>query len=215
MKPYLLLTIPAAILLGSCATNSSTSQGPSQRSLSLNPLGYGSNGIEVDQGGKNGGGSPSNSYVTGDTYRRQGTDQATPIKSQVYAQVPNQILQFPEIHNQDRYTRSSQEVEFRLEPLKNVPSNGYYPDPTKAYTADTYVAGGGDIQEGHEQVDNTPARKYMRIRSGTGEVTGMGRVLGVKSQNQRKQAMAQIQGENGEQAHFVNGMGWVAIIPQN
>lgn len=221
----ILLLLPISVILASCANTSSSSfdnngeRTPRQRNLFLNPLGRNSE-IIVDQHGKNGGSThqthTSTGYISGDTYRNQGLDQAPPIKSQVYAQVPNQILQFPEIHNQDRYTRSAQEVEFRLEPLKNVPTNGFYQDPSKAYTADTYVAGGtGDIQPGHKQVDNTPARKYMRIRSGTGEITGMGRILGVTSVSQKKQAVAQIQAENGEQAHFVNGMGWIALIPQN
>jgi hypothetical protein len=215
MKPTYILAIALFGFLASCANNKGSGQ-PSQRTLFLKP--FGSKEIEVDQGGKNGGSSSRSSgagYVTGDTYRRTGMDDAPTIKSQVYAQVPDQILQFPEIHNQDRYTASAQEVEFKLVPLKDVPAVGYHPDPAKAYTADTYVSEGGQTQEGHSQQKTSPARNFMKIRSGTGEVSGMGRKLGIPSPDQKRQAAATVRSEQGEQAHYVNGIGWVGIIPQN
>lgn len=219
---YILLGILGLIGLNSCASNNGSRtaeySGPRQKSIFLRPLGFGNKEIEVDQGGKNGGStsrSSNDGYVTGDTYRREGMDQAPAIKSQVYAQVPDQILQLPEIHNQDRYTASSQEVEFKLVPLKDVPATGYHPDPTRSYTADTYVAGGGaDPQPGHTQTKGGASRSFMKIRSGTGELTGMGRKLGIQSPEQRKQAIAQVRTEEGEQAHYVNGIGWIALIPQ-
>lgn len=220
----MLLLLGASLAISSCASqNGNDSSGligssaPKQRTLFLRP--FGAKNTTVDQNGKNGGGYTQNSgsgYVTGDTYRREKMDQAPKIKSQIYAQVPDQILQLPEIHNQNRYTGSTQEVEFRLVPLKDVPATGYHPDPSKSYTADTYVSEGRDsTQPGHMQQDNSPARKFMRIRSGTGEISGMGRKLGISGQEQKKQALAQIRSEEGEQAHYVNGIGWVGVIHQN
>lgn len=146
----------------------------------------------------------------------QAGEYAPIIKSQQYAQVPQEILQLPEIHNQDSYSPSVQEVKFKLVPVTNYPPKGYYPNPSTAYVPDTVIAPGS--KEGNPTA-NIPGqdriqRRLITVESEGENLTGYARTLGVISREQKAEAEKLLIPAEGEQLVYVNRIGWVALIPK-
>lgn len=147
----------------------------------------------------------------------QAGEYAPIIKSQQYAQVPREIMQLPEIHNLDSFSPSVQEVKFDLVPVSAFPPKGYYPNPNKAYVPDTVVAPGQ--RQGNEEApvpgQGRVQRRLVTVQSEGENLTGYARTLGIISRDQKDQAERALITADGEEALYINGIGWVGFIPQN
>lgn len=147
----------------------------------------------------------------------QAGEYAPIIKSQQYAQVPSQIIQLPEIHNLDSYSPATQEVKFDLVPVTAYPPKGYYPNPRNAYVPDTVVAPGQ--KEGNQEAPMPGQariqRRLVTVESNGETLTGYARTLGILPRDQRAEAERALVTADGEEAIYINGIGWVGFIPQN
>ena len=206
--------LPLALVFSSCAHGPQTT--PS-RLVRMQP--YGSGPLE-------GYSKENTSYAPPSRPRRAFPSQApltqagayAPIiKSQQYAQVPNAILQLPEIHNVDSYSPPVQEVGFDLVPVTTWPPKGYYSDPKHGYVPDTVVAPGQPEanQEAPMPGQARVQRRLVTIQSQGENLTGFARTLGILPRDQKALAERALIPSDGEQLVYVNRIGWVAIIPQN
>lgn len=212
------LSLGCIALLNSCASKKEVFEAPQY--INVKP-------IQINEGGKSGGKEnyevdkfaqlkhhADNRIINvGNTY---GTRDAIRIKSQVYAQVPQDTTIYPEIHNAGIYTPSTHETAFNMQPLHGVPQNGYYPDGNRAYTQDVHIVQGQNSEEqaGHEVENKIPKRQFVKIRTGSTEITGQARILGIKDKSQVEQAKLQVFTEEGENLRYVSNLGWIAIIEE-
>jgi hypothetical protein len=205
---------PTMLLLSSCAHNGTAQSRPS-RLIRMRP--YGTSPLE---------GYSKENYtpaprppkaLASQAPLTQAGEYAPIIKSQQYAQVPREIIQMPEIHNVDSYSPSVQEVKFNLVPVTSYPAKGYYPNPSKAYVPDTVVAPGQ--RQGNEEApvpgQSRVQRRLVTVQSEGENVTGYARTLGIISREQKEQAQRALITADGEEALYINGIGWVGFIPQN
>jgi hypothetical protein len=214
---FVLILLPISLLLSSCAHN--PAQARQGRLIRMRPYGSGYGGSLEGYTKENYPTSPSRPprAIASQAPLTQAGEYAPIIKSQQYAQVPRQILQMGEIHNIDSYSPPTQEVQFDLVPVTAFPRKGYYPNPNKAYVPDTVVAPGQ--KEGTEEAP-TPGqsriqRRLITVQSEGQTITGYARTLGIISRDQRAQAEHALVTADGEEPIYINGIGWVAIIPQN
>ena len=206
-----------SIALGACA---SQPQPKSSRLIRARPY-YANGGYNKDSGGYYPEATTSAQHppkaIASQAPLTQAGEYAPIIKSQEYAQVPTQILQLPEIHNQESYSPAVQEVKYKLVPVTAYPNKGYYADPNKAYVPDTVIAPGN--KDGN-QTAATPGqdrvqRRLITIESDGQSLTGYGRTLGVVSRDEKAEAQKLLVPSDGEELVYVNRIGWIALIPKN